>query len=1367
MTDQNFDITSPEYQKPEAKSLSWMPPTPRDESMRELSQRYTFKPNENIGFFGKVYNAFASETVIGELLREMSAPNYRDTGYVVSKEDIEKFAGDVDPLAASRAAASSDSLAEFLFETDQIRLTEKRRKELFSGGALGMGTGLALTLLAAGGEAVGLSLLAASAGAALGPGGSVAAGGAVAVNRVTRMRGLLKAMGTAAAIDVPLEAARYSLDKTMRPSDVIMALGASATLSGALGAWKPHLFLKELQSASDVATARTTANALRETGETAAAEKIEQSIKMAVRVVDPGEEVDRLAGLRGKALFNEAKEAGVETHRVNDKGRKVFRTQKEIREDLLDARVKKSASPEQVRTQVLRETEGLGRKALVDMAERVGGKTTGATENIIESIVEAKIRTGKTGKRTTMDAPRLPKGLGLKKTVPVKGTKVELKGTFEKVLWKLGTAKKKKTAELDEVRKILKERGFKDPDAMAKEFVKKVRAAKKTEGKKFVADAGKLKVTGASSKLEDGTVVTGFTREKDVETLVDSDIMGDKMITINGKPTVEGPEEFLEEVDFTPTPTPPRRTMTEHKDGLRETIARGIDYLGGDFMAYFFMPNTYRMLRSESAEVRRFAQEFMTGGRDGTHDVSLKAKIQFERFVGRVKKDINKARQTAWEEGYKISDLEIIRGVRSGEVFEGPLGDAIAAVRKHFKDVKAYGTKRGMPLDSIPDDLRYVTRRYNHSKFAQLIEAHGEGKVVQMFRDAILGHVDAKARGVTKAKANAAAKRIVNWGKSPDEVVSVENTKIRLDKIRAELIEDGIPEEEVDSFLELVSPKIHTEPHLAYAKRRIEMDENFVDPETGVHLDEFFNNNLDELLGRYAKQIVGGAETRIGLQKLFGDPELSREAVKSKILNSAKISDKERKYVGEVIDRVFREIGGQSIHPGVSQKTMRLIYASNAFGQATIGMTLGFAQITEIASVICRNGIIAGFQQMPSLGQLAKIFTMGIRDLRTGRQGLGLEGLDDIDDLGAVIETFTGIAGDYSRGDHFMRVIDDAGFDSDYIKSGSMKYLNYGQQVSFLNPLGVMPMDTMLRRWAGKAAFQNFVNMTFKKGDDGILRFSSTAWDNQKVRLKQMGLDEKDMARLKKAFEQPGAIEFKNGVFGGKVKSFNPAAFNDNYIFEKFAVALRKHVDGTVQRQSYGEMPEFWTSPVGKLLGQYRVFMIASKTKQLAAGVARGDAMEGANIVGACALGSLAYMLQTHYRAMGMEEGKRKEYLEKRLSQDYIFKAGMMKSPYSTVFPMIIDSASTMVGGDPVFDPSMRTTGLGIDPLRGSVPFSLLYNRLLPAGRELTGAMFRGDEISKQDLRNDQALLWFLKVPGIDQGVNQFVINPLNIPEKD
>ena len=98
---------------------------------------------------------------------------------------------------------------------------------------------------------------------------------------------------------------------------------------------------------------------------------------------------------------------------------------------------------------------------------------------------------------------------------------------------------------------------------------------------------------------------------------------------------------------------------------------------------------------------------------------------------------------------------------------------------------------------------------------------------------------------------------------------------------------------------------------------------------------------------------------------------------------------------------------------------------------------------------------------------------------------------------------------------------------------------------------------------------------------------------------------------------------------------------------------------------------------------------------------------------------------------------------------------------------MLVDSTAHLLGKEPIFDPSMRTTGLGIDPLHGSVPYTVIFERAIPAGLELIGAINGTDELSKQDLRNFQSLLWFTKIPGIDQAVNQFVINPLNIPKKD
>ena len=98
---------------------------------------------------------------------------------------------------------------------------------------------------------------------------------------------------------------------------------------------------------------------------------------------------------------------------------------------------------------------------------------------------------------------------------------------------------------------------------------------------------------------------------------------------------------------------------------------------------------------------------------------------------------------------------------------------------------------------------------------------------------------------------------------------------------------------------------------------------------------------------------------------------------------------------------------------------------------------------------------------------------------------------------------------------------------------------------------------------------------------------------------------------------------------------------------------------------------------------------------------------------------------------------------------------------------MIADSMYWMIGNEPIFDPTMRTTGMGIDPLTGSVPYSVLYGKAVPAAREITGAIFRGDKLSKSDIRNIQSLIFPLKMPGIEQLINRHFTSELRIPKKD
>ena len=224
----------------ESLASIWKSNTPEELTAREMYNQYTMRPRRDVGFFGKLATAFTNDTVTGETLRGLTTPDYTDTGYIVTDEDREKYASDLPPEAVERVVGKADSFAEFLYEVDEVRLTNKRRRELYDGGVLGATAGMGLTLLAAGGEAVLLTAIASAIG---GPAGT-AAGVGNAVSKAQRIRGTLAGLGFAAAVDTPLEIARYNLDNTMRPRDVMIAIGAAASIGGGLGAWKPHLFIK-------------------------------------------------------------------------------------------------------------------------------------------------------------------------------------------------------------------------------------------------------------------------------------------------------------------------------------------------------------------------------------------------------------------------------------------------------------------------------------------------------------------------------------------------------------------------------------------------------------------------------------------------------------------------------------------------------------------------------------------------------------------------------------------------------------------------------------------------------------------------------------------------------------------------------------------------------------------------------------------------------------------------------------------------------------------------------------------------------------------------------------------------------------------
>lgn len=1408
--------------------------TPESKTHRELHREYYMTPRTSVGVVDKIGLALANETVTGQFFKNFGGTDYRATpGYSVSEEEIENYASDIPRQQVDRVIASGiDSFNQFLYETDQVRITNKRRSELFAGGIGGKTLGLGLTMVAAGGEAVLLTLLSSSM---LNPQVGAAVGTVNTISKMQRIRGLIKSAGIAAAIDIPLETARYNLDKTLRPLDLGIALGASAGMSGAIGAWKPQMFLKELRGFSHTSAVKQAADAARAAGDDDVANALEATLKQKVEVRPAAEVRTEVTNLKSQALRDRAKELEIELRTTNEAGKKVNKKVAQLRQEIFEkTREAEGADAASIARQVDRDLEGTNAAQRADYArdlgvpesviKKRGGKLREATYKKAQEVAD-------TGQVRTGVIPKLPKGLSLKKLASFKGLKIKFKSNVEAALWVIGKGGAKNAEKIKELKSWLKGSGIDDVDALAKQFVKD---AKDMAGKgKSVEDISKLSRKELFRRAEEAgldvrrdVTAAGGTRKllksadvvrkelaahlKAKGTPADIDVRGmgvggtkvrggevleegqglfetrtskgfevdvhpvsdtpDAQIVIDGKVVGEGPADMvrLREEDLANVEHEQFKVFKKGQ-GIRKTLSNAIHVFPGPYIKplySLFTPISIRLAASKSDVIRKFNAIFLESALGkGGNNVTTAIDVNAKRMTSRLYQKLDQAFKAARDAKLDIREIDIIRGVRSGQDFDGPLGDAVNAVRQFNSELLKYGKEGGIFVEAIGNPRTYFHRSYSHTAFTKAVSEFGEDEVLEFFTNAILSHADSASSKLTKGKAKSIAQRIMKFAKNPEAARDWRGTTIQVTNMKKKLMSEGMDEESVDGFISAITPNIENQPHISYGRRRIQLDETYEGVLGGerVHIDEFFNSDLRGNVTRYSQRVVGAVETRKGFKAMGWDPDTSQSEMLEKLVNAAADAGEDAAFVRRVADHAYKGLNGLPIYN--SPQFMKWVMGSNSLAQATIGMTLGFAQLPEIASVMMRSGFRASLQQKPSLKEIANIFTMGIRDLGTGRKGLGMVNLKD--DLASCLETFTGIGGDYRRGEHFMRRLDDMALDDDYVKFGMNKYMDYGRQTAVLNPLGIMPMDTFLRRWAVRSSFQHFVNeaYTMKSGKAAL---NKSFWNNAAVRFEQIGITGESFDRIAKALRDPDIVFTEKGMFGNyTVKNINVDKMSDVAAFDELALALKKHTDNMVQRQSYGEAPEWVNTQVGKLISQYRVFMLASKSKQMAQGIARGDMREAVNVVGSAGLGIIAYQLQTYYRSAGMSGYERTKYLKDKFEEENMIKAGVLKGSYSNIFPMLIDSAAWLYGGEPVFDPSMRTTGLGIDPLRGSVPYSILYGKMWPAVRETTGELFRGDKLSEADMRNVQSLIWAAKIPGIDQLINSQFINKLGLQERD
>ena len=236
---------------------------------------------------------------------------------------------------------------------------------------------------------------------------------------------------------------------------------------------------------------------------------------------------------------------------------------------------------------------------------------------------------------------------------------------------------------------------------------------------------------------------------------------------------------------------------------------------------------------------------------------------------------------------------------------------------------------------------------------------------------------------------------------------------------------------------------------------------------------------------------------------------------------------------------------------------------------------------------------------------------------------------------------------------------------------------------------GMTPITMYSQRLAGKTfigKLGTLANKPLKESDR--MNFREVGWSDE--------VTDQIMGQLRKA-------SFSNG----KLTDLNMQDWPIN-LREEFANGIYRWTNRVIQTNDVGAMGYWMTTPIGKVLSQFRTFMLVSYAKQTLQAVHRRDFAHFSAFMTTSLIGGLAYMGQTYLRTGGEDP----ELFE----LDAIAKAAFQRSAYASLIPGLTDSTLEFIGLDPLFSKYGRSTGMATSLWSGN-PTVSTADKLLGLGK--------------------------------------------------
>lgn len=387
---------------------------------------------------------------------------------------------------------------------------------------------------------------------------------------------------------------------------------------------------------------------------------------------------------------------------------------------------------------------------------------------------------------------------------------------------------------------------------------------------------------------------------------------------------------------------------------------------------------------------------------------------------------------------------------------------------------------------------------------------------------------------------------------------------------------------------------------------------------------------------------------------------------------------------------------------------------------------VGFAQLAEIGNALTQHGFRAAMSGMPGLRSF-------VRDARTGE----LQG-ELARDLEAI---FGGIGSEMYRGTyvaarHDMHDPFETFGGSSRFFQGTLNVLEKAKRFTSIAS-GMAPINTVLHRWAGQVILQRVASDAFKLTKVNAKRMRDAGWSDEQMRA------------IHEQLRKHSTLG-KGTFTGKKLRALNLDRWDDPVALQSLREGVFRLSRRVIQENDPSNTHRWFQTPLGKIIGQFRSFMLVSYAKQLARGVHLRDWEAFASFMLSTVFGGLAYVAQTSINSVGREDAE--AYLNDRLSMENIAKAAFQRAAFSSVIPMMVDSGTLAAGMDPVFN--FRSSGQSSDPIFGNPTVGLLNDSLRAIGGMVRAPLDSSYSYSEQDFRRATSSLPWQNLSVIRNGLS-------------